>query len=580
MQPVAMVFVNLTVLFVLLTLLFIHKYIFPKRSINPFLLVILLSLIPLTSLLRAGSYESGDLSYNIYNLMLFYGSLGEGHILPQWAGLSNATYGYPLFVFIYPLPYIVGSFYHVLGFNFVSSMKLFIATSFVLSGIGMYLWGKNFGKYAGVVAAIFYLYAPYHLVDTHFRISTGEISSFAILPWIFYFSLKLVNYPRLKWLILLTIGLSLQILSNQAISLVAFVFLALYILLIWFLKPKRSFRDLFLCGCSFVFSLMLSAFYWIPALIDSKYTHQAEYIKDLGYTKLAQLLYSPYKLGFLFQGPFGELSYLIGYIQIFILIFVIFLLVRKKLNRTAKATAIFFLTMAIFFCFLMTYSSHLIWETFTILRNFQFTSRLLIFVAICTSVLAGLVSTKLNQKVVVILCLLAIFPTILNWGNRRTIPEFNDTALYEQIPLTTATIAGLQPALPRWTDINHPWFTIIPEKHLEILNGKAIIKSLKRSSTEHSYIVDAKSEIALKENTLFFPGWQITANGRNVAIDYQTKKYPGVMTFKLPKGLYYIKAEYVNTKIVSISKRISLFSFLFFILILFFRRKLRFLPKF
>src|SRR5216683_8054468 len=97
-----LVLVSLCASLLLIAGLLIYRFVFPKKNINLFILLIFISLLPLISLLRPGDYESGDFNIHIYRIMSFYDSLREGHFLPSWAPELNATYGYPLFIFNYP----------------------------------------------------------------------------------------------------------------------------------------------------------------------------------------------------------------------------------------------------------------------------------------------------------------------------------------------------------------------------------------------------------------------------------------------------------------------------------------------
>src|SRR5579859_1781808 len=111
-----MVAVNVIASSLILVGLIIYRFLYPKKPINLFVLLILISLLPVISIFRPGVYESGDLSYHITEEMVFYKSLSEGNIVPVWGGDMNATYGLPLFMFLYPLPYYFMSFFHVIGF--------------------------------------------------------------------------------------------------------------------------------------------------------------------------------------------------------------------------------------------------------------------------------------------------------------------------------------------------------------------------------------------------------------------------------------------------------------------------------
>jgi uncharacterized membrane protein len=124
-----------------------------------------IGILPLLSLFRPGDYESGDFNIHIYRIMSFYDVLKEGHLLPSWAAELNATYGNPLFIFNYPLPYYAVSLLH-----FIGSMKMYLGINLYFSGIFMFLWIKKLtgNDLAAFTSAIFYLFNPYHLIDVHF----------------------------------------------------------------------------------------------------------------------------------------------------------------------------------------------------------------------------------------------------------------------------------------------------------------------------------------------------------------------------------------------------------------------------
>lgn len=564
LDPYKMVLINLIAFLLLTGSLLFYKFVYPKKNIDFLVIVLLYSLLPLISLLRAGAYESGDMSINVYKSMAFYKNLLEGIILPRWAGELNATYGYPLFIFTYPLPYYIVSLFHFIGFSFISSIKLLIAVTFLISGVAMYLWSKEeFGNNSAIVAAIFYLYAPYHLVDIHFRISLGEIVAFALIPLCLLFIKKLTDHQHLRWYLLSILTISLLLLCNPAISSIAIPFLIIYSIFSWALKKKKKKQLLQLVYnlSSFIFSISLTTFYWIPVVFESKYTHQPEYAKSLTYVNLPELLYSPWRFGLLFQGPKGELSFLIGYIQILIIAIIVIFLLKGQFNKLHKKKAQFYLLGFIIMTFMMLSVSSFIWETFSFLHNFQFTYRLLLFTALFTSILAGIAALKLNNKLIIILCLVAVLQTILNWGNRRTIPEINDVALRRELPSSTYQGEGFQPATPKWVNIDNPWQKKIPNAHLDILEGNAHFLETKRTTTQHEYIINVSEATTFKENTIYYPCWTASANNKVIPIDYENKKYPGIITFQLKKGLYKLTINFFDTPLRAKANIISFITF-------------------
>ena len=142
-DPYRMVLVNLISLILLLFGILAFKFLHPKRPINLFVLLILISLLPIISILRQGAYESGDFNIHIYRIIAFFDSLKEGILIPSWAAQLNATYGNPLFLFNYSLPYYAISFFHFIGIDFINSTKLYLGMVFYFSGITIYITVKE-----------------------------------------------------------------------------------------------------------------------------------------------------------------------------------------------------------------------------------------------------------------------------------------------------------------------------------------------------------------------------------------------------------------------------------------------------
>ena len=269
--PYQMVFINLIGSLLVLGGAICYRFIFPKKRINLLILLVVISILPIISVFRPGVYESGDFNLHIYRAMTFYQNLTEGNLIPSWAGELNGTYGYPLFIFIYPLPYYISSLFHLLNFSFVDSLKLFLCFSYIFSGLAMYFWIKDlFGKISGFAAAIFYLFVPYHLIDIHFRVDIGETLSFVFLPLTLLFARKIIRAGNFKWLFSESLAIAGLILSHQAVSISFIPFIVAYALFEYFSEQKNTIRKIINFFTAFALGLLLSAFYWIPALIDRK----------------------------------------------------------------------------------------------------------------------------------------------------------------------------------------------------------------------------------------------------------------------------------------------------------------------
>ena len=551
-----MVAINLICSLIVLGGALFYKFIFPKKKINLFALLLVISVLPIISIARAGVYESGDFDLHIRRAMEFYNLLSQGNVIPTWAGDLNATYGYPLFAFNYILPYYIISLFHFLGFSFVASLKNFLALNIFLSGVFMYLFSKNYFKntLTAFTVSIFYLFAPYHLIDVHFRITIGEILAYTLIPLIFYFLHKFINGKKIVYILLAGLMLGLVILSHIAVA----VYLIPAIILYVYITAKQFTKTALYSFAIIFISLLVAFFQWSASLIYYPYlfvsTHPSSNLPY--FPTIADLLYSPWRLGFLFQGPKGELSFLLGYAQVLTVILLIILLLRRRAGSAKKIIALWLTLFLIYIFFVLPYSSF-IWKYLPLIKD-SGSQRILIPVAFCTSLLAGYFTKAIKRKwIIYALILLAIGSTILNWGNRRVIPTINDAILRSDLSLSYQWGDEHFYALPKWVNPKQQWFTKIPAKHIEITQGKAQVIEISRTSTLHTYKINALTPVKLNENTLYFPGWTATLNGKPILLKPDKN---GIITLNLSEGKGVLKIAYQDLFLFQLTKIISIIS--------------------
>lgn len=564
-EPFRMVFVGILSSIVLSASLIFYRYVYPKKNINLFYLLILISILPLISILRPGAYDSGDLVPHVKISMMFYRMLEYGEIVPQWSDISCGGYGCPYFLFIYTFPYYFISLFHLWGLTFIASVKLFLAIVFIFSGISMYLWIKDeLGSKAGFIAGIFYLFAPYHLVDLHFRNAIGEMAAFAILPLCFWFTRKIIISRNVKWIIFNSFSIFFLMLSHLTALVIAIPLIVLYGA---FLKKRGKIRLLPLL-LSILLAFMLGSFYWIPILTEGKFVLWGANSQITLYP-VEDLLYSPWRFGFLFQGPEGQLSHLIGYSHLAIIAFSIFLLVvHAKSIKENRNRLMLFLALFLGIAFMITNLSSSIWNSVNILKSFQFSYRLLIFCALLASLIAGLVLRHINNKLIILICSITVIMTVLNWGNRKADPRITDEKIMHQILNTDFGYAEL--TSPIWINDNQIYKKHKPQnKQIEIISGQADILSEDIRPGLHKYRVRILEDADLKDNTFFFPGWSVYLDNHQIPVNYQNSKYPGVIIFKLKKGIHDITVVFEDTlvrrtgKIISLATLLSILFFIF-----------------
>lgn len=561
-----MVLINVIASIILITCLLLYKFIYSRKKINLFVLLILISILPLISVLREGIYESGDLSLHVAFLIPFFDSLKEGNIPPIWNEYVLHGYGYPLYLFIYPLPYYFSSFFHSVGFSFINSIKIILIFAYIFSGIGMYVFVKEELKnsISAFTASIFYLFAPYHLVDMHFRVAIGENLAFMFLPFCFYSIKKMSSSLSRIWIIFFSISFALLILSHQAVSLISVPFLFVYVFLLYRrIKQKKEF--IVFASTAFLISLLLSLFYWFPVIIEARYTNLFSK-NSVSFPSFFDFIYSPWRWGFLYQGHKGELSFVVGYMHWLVIFLSPILLFKKsfssfktlfslkKIKSSEKQLYCISIISFLIVFIMMQEISKPIWMSIFLLKGFQFSYRLLIFSAFFSAIIAGILSIKIKRRIIIyLICIATVSLTILNWGNRNTIPEITDNILRASL---LQSLNKVGPGTTIWTITDDKLKQ--KKSNIDVFYGNAKIKQINRNSTKHEYLINVLSQSAtFRENTLYFPNWIVKSNNKTVPFTYEDITFPGLIVFNLKKGLYKIEIEFLDTKVRSVSKNIS-----------------------
>lgn len=551
-----MVLINIIGSLIILFGTLFYRFIFPKKKINFFILLLFVSVLPIISIFRTGTYESGDFNIHIYRSIEFYSSLSEGNLMPSWASNLNATYGYPLFIFNYSLPYYFISLFHFLGFSMITSLKIFLMLNVFISGIFMYMFIQNKFKkdLISFTSSIFYIFNPYHLISVHFKITIGEILAYTLIPLCFLFIDKFFHSNKKVYIILCGLILGLIALSHIFIAIVLIPIIFFY----FFIQSKKFIKNIENSIIIFAIGGLISLYQWLPPFLYKNHLLISNISTDfskLYFPNILDLLYSPWRFGLLFQGPNGEISNLIGYVQLIIVISILYLLFKNKIIIKYKNGITTWLAIMLTTIFMILPQSIPLWNLFPMI-NAAGSHRLLLIIGFITSLLAGYFALTIKNKLLIYLIIcLCIALTILNWGQRRVIKNIKDIDLKRNLPYSTYQGEHHYYAITKYVNPNNPWFSKIPAEKVKILKGDVKIKIIKNSTTKHQYEVTSNTKSLFKENTLYFPGWKAFAN-KNLLNINPTKQ--GLVSIELPKGNYTLTVLYEDIFIFALSKFISI----------------------
>jgi len=529
-----------------------------KKHLFLFILI-LISFVALGDLFKPGLPLTHDGQDHVARIANFYQNLSEGSIIPRWAGNLNWGYGHPILEFLYPLPSYFASFFHFLGFTLVDSVKLVFGISFILSGIAMYVFIKELLKDEKVafLAALLYIIAPYRFVDLYVRGAIGEHVAFIFPPFIFYFLIKLSKRYSYWYAFGGSLSLAGLILSHNAITLMFLPLIFVYIIYLIFQSSNRK----YFIRSSFTlifFGFGLSAFFWIPAFMEGKYTLRnivtsgGEYVSSfVAWKDFFSSVWS--------YGGSTALSKQIGlmhWIGIFTSVIATYYLYIKKNKLWLVSLSSFIILIASLF--LMTSGSNPIWQSITILQKFQFPWRFLSLTVFLSAFLGAIAFYVVSDKYKkILLLILVVSLLIINkdyWHANGFLHK--EESFYAGIYNGTTDTGESSPI----------WSVRFMEKRptskVKIIEGNAEIKEIARKITMRKYTINASERSRILENTLYFPGWNVLVDGKDVEVEFQDQNHRGLITFYVDRGEHLVNIMYEETKVRKLSNVISLVSLL------------------
>src|ERR1035437_8354381 len=140
-----------------------------KHSRLIFLLFALTFSIPaVLGLTHSGFPLTDDGNWLLIRFSSFFQSLRGGEFPVRFLLRLNNGYGYPVAAFLYPLFMYLSVPIHILGINFVNTIKILLGLCLITSSLFTFLWlRKIFDNLSALVGAVFLVYFPYHLFDVY-----------------------------------------------------------------------------------------------------------------------------------------------------------------------------------------------------------------------------------------------------------------------------------------------------------------------------------------------------------------------------------------------------------------------------
>jgi hypothetical protein len=238
-----------------------------KPSTERILLFLILLTIFTGAPLYNGDYvQTNDGYYHMVRIEGIKESLEAGYIPARIHLFALNDYGYGEGFYYPDLFLYFPAILRLLGFNILTSYKIFIFICSFLAILNMYLAVSRIvrSRYAGLISAVLFAFAAYRLIDIYYRGAVGELLSFIFIPLVFWGLFEIYGGSPQRWGIF-ALGITGLIFSHM-ISL-AIVCSAVFIFVMFniadTLKHPRIFTSILKAICV---SVIFSAVFWLPLI--------------------------------------------------------------------------------------------------------------------------------------------------------------------------------------------------------------------------------------------------------------------------------------------------------------------------
>lgn len=530
-------------------------------------------------LLNPGFFNIHD-NQHVARLYALDQALRAGVFPVRWVDGFGFGYGYALYNFYPPLAYYFSEIFHLLGLGVLDSIKLTWGLALLASGVSMFIVAKKWwGLNAGFVSGIFYAYSPYHAVDAYVRGALSELISFIWLPPALFCFRQLAYEQKSKWILSSAIFMSLLMLTHNLIFLpfvgIVFIWFCGFILTNNFsvINLRKGLINLF---ASFTLTFALTAFFWLPSLVEKKYTLvDSLLIKNLASYSIhfvcpEQLWSSAWGFGGSIPGCVDGMSFKVGKLHImfsFLAVFLyLFTVMKKDLDRRRDVVIMFILFL--FSLMMTTQISKVIWDLIPQLWYLQFPWRFLEFASLFASLLAGLCFAYNNsifsyKKFFTYIGMLITICGVIWIEGKYFVPQkylhnlsdkdfISEEAINWEVSATSFEYMPKSVAT-KTTSLNTLWVDIDKtkigknDKRFTVLNGGFTVKKLSWAPGEFLLEGDSILPTTIMFHITNFPGWRMWIDGLEANID-DNNPYR-LMTINVPIGKHIITGKFTNTPV-------------------------------
>lgn len=513
-------------------------------------LLVILAVPLIWPFFQPGFFSTHDGEWAVVRLGAMHRALLEHQFPVRWSNNLNFGFGYPLFHFTYPFPYYFAEAVHLVGFGLVSSIKVVFAASVVLSGLAMFLLGRElFGNRGGLISSIFYLYVPYRLVNLYVRGSIGESLSFVLFPLLFWAVLKIAKEGSLRNVALLALFAGILLTTHNVTALLFSPFLlAFSLMLVLQQKGERLVltRKLF---AGFILGGLLASFFLIPALLEKGLIA----LSQVKLTRIDEYFVSPSELllpswGY---GAFGQedsMSVQLGWVHVLAMVVAIFALWKQKERAVAFTFSLFSIVSLAILVFLSLPFSLPFWQYTPLFSDVDFPWRVLSSGVFFLAAPLGLLAFRRQTQIIAFFLMFVAIVVTLPYAKPQSVSHLPDDYYFTN----EATTTSADELMPLWVKEKPKERA---KERMEFVEGLGTIDQVSTMSKSITFTSKTDST-KLRLNTIYFPGWEVLVDGSPTVIDYSNTK--GFMEFAVGEGQHTVEAIFSETPMRFLADTLSI----------------------
>ncbi len=531
----------------------------------PFAFLIALTGLAARPLWELSFYYSDDGLLRLSHAFALDEMIRQGMLYPRWLNDLAFGLGYPLFNYYPPLStYLIESF-HLLGFDFVTALKIAFSAMIAIAALGAYALGAEIFRDArrenaralGVLTAVGYVCFPYLLTDIYTRGVSTEALGLVLLPWVVWSLRRAITAPAISAIILAAIFLALLMLAHILTLAIAAPVIILYVIL-----ELRELRDFSVCvGRPFGFAqgrlgvvvaaisiaAGLTAFYWLPFIAELSLVRIGRGGVPIGavfpdhFLKLSDLV----QTSWLYQ--YTSAPFALGLVPIVLgaLAFAIALAARKPMP--ARATIIFFGVVAFVAALAMSELARDLWLAvpFALMIQYPWRVSVLISLGVAVSVNAlALIPRQFNlsarQAGILQFTLIATIAGVMIFAGLGNLAP-QEIFLPDNAP-TLAHIARYEASskfigATTWGEYLPATFRVrdLATYRAPQTNApRATIALTRYDAARREMSVSASEPISLSLRAFYFPDWRVTIDDQ-AAVAYANTPQ-GLLAVDVPAG--------------------------------------------